>query len=203
MFRLATLVASFAGVAAFAPSGRSAPTSALRMAFETELGAQPPIGFWDPLGLLKDADQARFDRLREVEIKHGRVCMLAVLGHITTAAGVRFPAEAGGVSYTDVKAGLAAFDSLPPAGVAQVLMFIGLMEYGFKARKQEIEDASVQYAQYKFKWSDATLEKKKAIELNNGRAAQMGILALMIHEKLNNDPYVINSLLGAPVPFNV
>ena len=39
-------------------------------------------------------------------------------------------------------------------------------------------------------------------ELNNGRAAQMGILALMVHEKLNGDPYVINSLLGAPVPFN-
>lgn len=28
--------------------------------------------------------------------------------------------------------------------------------------------------------------KKRAIELNNGRAAQMGILALMVHEKLGN-----------------
>jgi hypothetical protein len=43
---------------------------------------------------------------------------------------------------------------------------------------------------------------KAAIELNNGRAAQMGILALMVHEKLNNDPYIINTLLGSPVPFN-
>ena len=43
---------------------------------------------------------------------------------------------------------------------------------------------------------------KAAVELNNGRAAQMGILALMVHEKLNNDPYIINSLLGYPVPFN-
>ena len=40
------------------------------------------------------------------------------------------------------------------------------------------------------------------IELNNGRAAQMGILALMVHEKLDNNPYIINDLLGAPVPFN-
>jgi hypothetical protein len=38
------------------------------MEFETEIGAQPPLGFWDPLGLLKDADQARFDRLRYVSI---------------------------------------------------------------------------------------------------------------------------------------
>ena len=51
-------------------------------------------------------------------------------------------------------------------------------------------------------WSEAKQRSKAGIELNNGRAAQMGILALMVHEKLNNDPYVINSLLGAPVPFN-
>jgi len=31
----------------------------------------------------------------------------------------------------------------------------------------------------------------------------MGILALMVHEKLDNNPYIINDLLGYPVPFNV
>ena len=44
--------------------------------------------------------------------------------------------------------------------------------------------------------------RRLAVELSNGRAAQMGILALMVHEKLDNNPYVINSLLGFPVPFN-
>ena len=52
------------------------------------------------------------------------------------------------------------------------------------------------------KWSEATQDRKKAIELNNGRAAQMGILGLIVHEKLNNNPYVLNSILGSPVPFN-
>ena len=51
-------------------------------------------------------------------------------------------------------------------------------------------------------WDEATFIKKQAIELNNGRAAQMGILALMVHEKLDNNPYMINGLLGAPVDFN-
>ena len=51
-------------------------------------------------------------------------------------------------------------------------------------------------------YSDEKIEKKKAIELNNGRAAQMGILALMVHEKLDNNPYIINSLLGSPIAFN-
>eukprot|EP01041_Mallomonas_annulata_P006978 gene6978-biopygen3372 len=68
-----------------------ATSSALKMGFENALGAQAPLGFWDPLGLLKDADQARFDRLRYVEVKHGRISMLAILGHLVTTAGVRLP----------------------------------------------------------------------------------------------------------------
>jgi hypothetical protein len=46
-------------------------------------------------------------------------------------------------------------------------------------------------------------ERKRAIELNNGRAAMMGILALMVHEQLpSHDPYMINNLLGYPLDFN-
>ena len=41
---------------AFAPAGRmNVKSSALKMGFEKEIGAQPPLGFWDPLGWLKDA----------------------------------------------------------------------------------------------------------------------------------------------------
>lgn len=75
------------------------------------------------------------------------------------------------------------------------------MEFGFAAKKESIETDCLNYLSGAG-FSDAKITSKKAIELNNGRAAQMGILALMVHEKLNNDPYVINSLLGAPVPFN-
>eukprot|EP00439_Symbiodinium_sp_Y106_P044007 s4902_g5.t1 len=51
-------------------------------AFETELGVQPPAGFWDPLGFTKGGDAASFRRRRYVELKHGRVAMLACLGYI-------------------------------------------------------------------------------------------------------------------------
>jgi hypothetical protein len=51
-------------------------------------------------------------------------------------------------------------------------------------------------------WDVEKQINKATIELNNGRAAQMGILGLMVHEKLDNNPYIINSLLGAPVAFN-
>jgi hypothetical protein len=65
----------------------------LKMGFENAIGAQPPLGLWDPLGLLKDASQERFDRLRYVETKHGRIAMLAILGHLVTTAGYRLPGE--------------------------------------------------------------------------------------------------------------
>jgi hypothetical protein len=84
MFRLTAVLALVASVAAFAPVGRVARSSALKMGFESEIGAQPPLGFWDPLGLLDDADQERFDRLRYVETKHGRISMLAILGHLVS-----------------------------------------------------------------------------------------------------------------------
>ena len=63
-----------------------------------------------------------------------------------------------------------------------------------------IQDDVAEYCNRKY--SQLATERRMAIELNNGRAAQMGILALMVHEKLDNNPYIIKSLLGAPVPFN-
>eukprot|EP00632_Arachnochrysis_sp_CCMP2950_P015089 CAMPEP_0185695210 /NCGR_PEP_ID=MMETSP1164-20130828/4380_1 /TAXON_ID=1104430 /ORGANISM="Chrysoreinhardia sp, Strain CCMP2950" /LENGTH=66 /DNA_ID=CAMNT_0028362069 /DNA_START=84 /DNA_END=281 /DNA_ORIENTATION=+ len=60
------LAALFSSASAFmAPMNGAvvAPKTTVMKAFETELGVQPPLGFWDPLGLLSDADQATFDRL--------------------------------------------------------------------------------------------------------------------------------------------
>jgi hypothetical protein len=116
-----------------------------------------------------------------------------------TSAGIRLPGDiAFGVPFASIKSGLAAFEGIPAEGVQQLVVFMGLAEFGYASRKDEIEAAQLKAS----KWDDATIEKKLAIELNNGRAAQMGILALMVHEKLDNNPYIINSLLGAPVAFN-
>merc|ERR1712228_185605 len=95
-----------------------------------EIGAQPPIGFWDPLGLVEDADQERFDRLRAVEIKHGRISMLAVLGHIVTTAGVRLPGDIdySGTSFESIPTGIAALSKVPSAGIAQIFLFVGFLE---------------------------------------------------------------------------
>ena len=66
---LSFLVGSAVG---FAPQQQQSRSSTSLSAFESELGAQPPLGFWDPLNMLDGVEQERFDRLRYVEIKHGR-----------------------------------------------------------------------------------------------------------------------------------
>jgi Chlorophyll A-B binding protein len=198
-----------ASTAAFAPAPEGSHGSvATAMSFESEIGAQPPLGFFDPLGLLKDADQARFDRLRYVETKHGRVCMLAVLGHIVTTAGVRLPGDIDfrGTSFESIPSGLGALTAVPAAGWLQMFFFVGALEL---AVMKDITGEGVSVGDFRnsaldFGWdtfSPEEQERKLAIELNNGRAAQMGILALMVHEKLDGDPYVINTLLGSPVDF--
>ena len=71
--KTAVLASLIASAAAFAPAKQAAKTSAVASSFEDTLGAQAPLGLWDPLGLLNGADEERFDRLRYVEIKHGRI----------------------------------------------------------------------------------------------------------------------------------
>ena len=199
MFRTIVILASIVGASAFAPAARMARGSILKMSFESEIGAQAPLGFWDPLNFLEGADQAKFDRLREVETKHGRIAQLAILGHIVTTAGYRIPESiTPGTDFTKIPAGLAALSALPADAIFGTLLTVALIEGGFAARKDDIEAAQIKASG----WDQETLDRKLAIELNNGRAAQMGILGLMVHEKLDNNPYIINSLLGSPVAFN-
>ena len=41
---------------------------------------QAPVGFWDPVGFTSDGDVASFKRRRSVELKHGRISMMATMG---------------------------------------------------------------------------------------------------------------------------
>ena len=75
------------GAAAFAPAQTGKASTALAADLTAEVGAQAPLGCFDPLGVLgdpKDGDQEQFDNLRYIELKHGRVAMLAFVGYIVT-----------------------------------------------------------------------------------------------------------------------
>jgi Chlorophyll A-B binding protein len=158
--------------------------------FDNEFGAQQPLGFFDPLNLVGSGDRATFDRLRYVELKHGRVCMLAVAGYLTTEAGFRLPGaiDRAGDTFASIPPGFAALDAMPQAGLLQIVAFIGFLEL---AVMKDITGGEFvgdfRNGALDFGWDTfdaATKLRKRAVELNNGRAAQMGILALMVHEKL-------------------
>ena len=192
MMKLAILATLAGSAAAFAPTPVSQTSTALNARsdspFAGELGAQAPLGFFDPLNVVEGFDQAQFDRLREVEIKHGRISMLAVAGYLTTAAGIRFPGA------EDIPDGFAAWPALLKTQdgcnvLLQMTFFFAVAEIA--NRPQEDSPVPPEFpGDYRngaldFGWdklSDDTKMRKRAIELNNGRAAQMGILGLMIHE---------------------
>mmetsp|Transcript_46564 Transcript_46564/g.56364 ORF Transcript_46564/g.56364 Transcript_46564/m.56364 type:complete len:206 (-) Transcript_46564:204-821(-) len=197
--KLAVLASLLASAAAFAPSPRLAAKTSLS-AFENELGAQEPLGFYDPLGLLDDADEARFNRLRYVELKHGRISQLAFLGQIVTRAGIHLPGNidlAGDSfdSYPDGAAALFGPDAIPAEGLGQIILFIGLLElFVMKDVTGEGEfPGDFRNGALDFGWDtfgEKTKLQKRAIELNNGRAAMMGILGLMMHEQIEGNPVI-------------
>jgi len=154
------------------------------LAYANEPGVVAPLGLFDPISLLDDADQERFDRLRSVELKHGRASMLAVVGYLVTYAGYRLP------GLEDVPAGLAALDKLPNDVVGQIWMTFFLMEIANRDQTGEAEfPGDFRNGVIDFGWDEQTDDwkfRKRSIELQNGRAAMMGILALMVHDGMGN-----------------
>merc|ERR1719330_1970933 len=176
--------------AAFAPASEVARPATTLNAFEDALGAQPPLGFYDPLGLVEDGNQAKFDRLRYVEIKHGRVAMLANVGYLIEASGTRFGGAISydGTQFSDIPAGFGALAKIPDAGLFQIFALCGFLEiFVMKDITGGEFIGDFRNGFFDLGWDtfdEETKFKKRAIELNQGRAAMMGILALMVHEEL-------------------
>merc|ERR1740136_225129 len=168
----------------------STPRAASASAFGGELGVQTPTGLLDPLNLLGDASQERFDELRYTEIKHGRISMLAFAGNIITRAGIHLPGniDSTGTAFDSIPNGWAALSAIPGQGLFQILFFIGILElFVMKDRGGGEFVGDFRNNSIDFGWdtfSEDAKYQKRGIELNNGRAAMLGIFGLMIHEQL-------------------
>merc|ERR1719199_858359 len=193
-----------------------------------DLGTTFPLGVYDPLNLIGD-DAAKYRRWQEMEIKHGRLAMAATVHVFITEAGYRWPGYLsdgtfGGepIKFSDMPGGtLASWAAMPPLGWAQIIAFIAALD---SAALQEGLPESLSWDRFQFaqdpnrapgdvasknpdvfvRYSDpAEREFKLNAERNNGRAAMVGIIGMMIHEALTGNPLfplqpeAVTSLTGA------
>merc|ERR1719394_1329938 len=150
-------------------------------AFESELGVQAPVGFWDPLGFTADGDVNNFKRRRSVEIKHGRICMLATMGYITPEITGKLPgylSPSAGLKFADIPNGLAAVSKVPGLGWLQIVIYGGLCEASGKNARGEAP-GDFQWKPPLLATEDPELNTKRLnAELANGRLAMMAILGM-------------------------
>ena len=164
---------------------------------EGDIGVTPPLGVYDPLGLIESRDMARYEVM---EIKHGRAAMLGFLHVILIEAGLRFPTADCAAAPAGL---LASLEACPTAGWLQIMLTTCMMETGYflyEAQTVDKEagdiggDAWVRYD------DPETKTFKLNAERQNGRAAMLGITGCLSHELLGVDALYQTGGLGGDAP---
>merc|ERR1719221_1347836 len=188
-------------------------------AFESELGVQAPVGFWDPVGFTKDGDTEDFKRRRVTEIKHGRVSMLATMGYITPELTGKWPgylSPSADLKFEDIPNGLAAISKVPTAGWVQILLWGLICEGAGGGLDAQLkgEPGDLGWKPPLLATNDAELKTKRLnAELANGRLAMMAIIGMFFQDGLTGSAWgdwsnytdsplrAFDTELGATAPF--
>jgi len=170
------------------------------------------IGFWDPLGASKNSfwllsNEQTIGYLRHAEIKHGRIAMAAFLGFCVQSLDIvkgphSFLPYKG---YVENVSPQEQWDNIPAIGKIQILTFVGMLEsYGeipgevphytapggkpgyyppIAGNRPEI--LLNLYDPFDFFVDDDAAKKERGlnVELNNGRAAMLAIMAMLSESK--------------------
>jgi len=105
-----------------------------------EYGVTPPCGrpgafIWDPAGLAKNINAGTFRQYRSAELKHGRICMVALIGLIVQAA-FKFPQFQG--TPSGIGATLSGQNVSPVLGI--IVLLVGIIEYNTSDEGREPGD---------------------------------------------------------------
>merc|ERR1711933_585123 len=135
---------------------------------ETQLGAQAPLGFFDPLNLCDS--EATFKDFRAKEIKHGRLAMMGALGMLTQSV-VQVPGMEGvpkDVTACTVGNGQVGF-------LLTLAIIAGLEAAVF------VQDPSKEPGNFgnPLPWFDDYSDEMRARELNNGRIAMFSAIGII------------------------
>jgi hypothetical protein len=169
------------------PGPRRVPT--VTMFSEGDIGVLPPLGVYDPLGLIGSRDMRRYEVM---EIKHGRAAMLAFLNVITLQSGARFPgyiSPSNDLQFSDIPAGcFASLEALPTASWLQIMTVTCFMDTGyflFSADDPTKAPGDISGGLPWVRYDDPEVRTFKLnAERQNGRAAMLGITGCLIHELL-------------------
>lgn len=157
----------------------------------------------------KTADTKEINRLREAELKHGRVSMLAFLG-ILVGEAVEFSSPL----YGDKVVGPAIYqfqeaDQLTGFGfVFAIVGLISIVEgYGVQRNwadgkmRADITPGDLNWDPLGLKPSDsAKLAELQTKEINNGRLAMIGVAGMIVQELVNQKGILENLGLEGALP---
>ena len=153
-------------------------------------------GFFDPIGLTSDIDDAKFNQYRAGEIKNGRVAMLAVIGYIVPEF-VRFPGDlATGVAFADIPNGIAAINVVPSAFWITTFFCIGMVDF-------LNSDASGYHEIAPIPMEAEEMETRRMNEISNGRLAMLAFWELVRHDiTMGSDGLGDHLITGLPFLYN-
>jgi light-harvesting complex I chlorophyll a/b binding protein 1 len=198
MFKAVIISAIFASAGAFRVAPSATKSSVVRMSAEGLVGSLPPVGFFDPLGLSNGKSAGEIKKIREAELKHGRVSMLAFLGILV---GESFnPFFEGKITGPAIYQFQQA-DDLVPYFWTFVLFFIALIEgqniitgwespaetnsraSGVAELKADYVNGDLGFDPLGLKPTDAAaFDTIRTKELQNGRLAMLGVAGIVAQE---------------------
>jgi len=164
-------------------------------------GAIAPLGFFDPLGFTKDSDLGDVKRIREAEIMHGRVAMMATVGYLI---GENTPTIAFGFEHPVIANNQLA--EIPGTVLFPFFLFINISE-AFRASKGWVEPGlgklfSLRENYYPgdlgfdplgLKPTEASdFANMQAKELSNGRLAMLAVAGMCVQELVNGKAILEN-----------
>jgi len=192
-FSLTASSFAFAPAAPLVQQRAAVQHSAVQMAIENMPGKYGTGEVFDPLGLSNKFD---IKWLREAEIKHGRICMLATLGYVSVDLGLKLPNH-------DWSSFEAHDKSLGPFGGAmgQILLFLSLLEiftavpatnYMMNGGDREPGDFGFDPLGYLDGVSPEAKLDMQTKELKNGRLAMLAISGMVTQAGIGHTafPYV-------------
>mmetsp|Transcript_13800 Transcript_13800/g.19512 ORF Transcript_13800/g.19512 Transcript_13800/m.19512 type:complete len:218 (+) Transcript_13800:61-714(+) len=199
---LSTSASAFVAPSSF--SGRSVQqvskqTSQMKMSAEGMIGADVETGgVFDPLGYSKD--ESKLDKFRAVELKHGRISMLACLGMFVQSAGIHMPDPV----FSETKPIDAFFKVISerPAAAIQVIAAITWIE--LYAGKDDEDKAPGDVGNFGDNFKPADAEEYEALqlkELKNGRLAMVAFFGMLAQEFLTKQSVFEQIATGHISPF--